>query len=72
MRKHWLLRAGAAFTAAVLLAGSVAFAQDEVTEEDIQEQLGDSYDSYVETYGLNYIKQDMLIGMVDQLLLDEN
>ena len=43
-----------------------------VTEEDIQEQLGDSYDSYVETYGLNYIKQDMLIGMVDQLLLDEN
>ena len=43
-----------------------------VTVEDIQEQLGDSYDSYVETYGLNYIKQDMLIGMVDQLLLDEN
>ncbi|WP_373221134.1 hypothetical protein, partial [Allofournierella massiliensis] len=37
MRKHWLLRAGAAFTAAVLLAGSVAFAQDEVTEEDIQD-----------------------------------
>ena len=43
-----------------------------VTEEELQELLGDNYDSYVELYGLNYIKQDVLIGKVDQLLLDEN
>ncbi|MDM8202638.1 hypothetical protein, partial [Allofournierella massiliensis] len=37
MSKRWLLRAGAAFTAAVMLAGTLVFAQDEVTEEDIQD-----------------------------------
>ena len=41
-------------------------------EAELKELLGDNYDSYVETYGLNYIKQDVLIGKVDQLLLDEN
>ena len=41
-------------------------------EAELKELLGDNYDSYVEAYGLNYIKQDVLIGKVDQLLLDEN
>lgn len=43
-----------------------------VEEAELKEMLGDNYDSYVETYGLNYIKQDVMIGKVDQLLLDEN
>ncbi|HJB20113.1 MAG TPA: FKBP-type peptidyl-prolyl cis-trans isomerase [Candidatus Fournierella merdavium] len=43
-----------------------------VTEEELQEMLGDNYQTYVDTYGLNYIKQDVMIGKVDQLLLDEN
>lgn len=43
-----------------------------VTEEELQGLLGDNYDAYVEQYGLNYIKQDVMIGKVDQLLLDEN
>ena len=37
MNKHRFLRAGAAFTAAVMLAGTLVFAQDEVTEEDIKD-----------------------------------
>lgn len=43
-----------------------------VTEEELQEMLGNNYQTYVDTYGLNYIKQDVMIGKVDQLLLDEN
>ena len=43
-----------------------------VTEEELQEMLGDNYQTYVDTYGLNYIKQDVMIDKVDQLLLDEN
>lgn len=43
-----------------------------VDEAELQEMLGDNYQTYVDTYGLNYIKQDVMIGKVDQLLLDEN
>ena len=43
-----------------------------VTEDELKEELGEDYDSYVEALGLNYLKQTIMTIKVDQFLLDEN